>query len=139
MRKVFTTDWISARKKGHLIRAAMEGTAYALKHNLEAAEEAGAKVEVLKAMGGAANSHLWTQIKSDVTGKTMEVPSSDTATTLGAALLAGVGVGMYESFEEAVEKTVNKGRVHTPNVEHKEIHEKNYETYRALYEQVKKV
>jgi len=104
---------------------------------LEAAEEAGAKVEVLKAMGGAANSHLWTQIKSDVTGKTMEVPSSDTATTLGAALLAGVGVGMYESFEEAVEKTVNKGRVHTPNVEHKEIHEKNYETYRALYEQLK--
>ena len=71
------------------------------------------------------------------TGKTMEVPSSDTATTLGAALLAGVGVGMYESFEEAVEKTVNKGRVHTPNVEHKEIHEKNYETYRALYEQLK--
>lgn len=44
---------------------------------------------------------------------------------------------MYESFEEAVEKTVNKGRVHTPNVEHKEIHEKNYETYRALYEQLK--
>ena len=126
-----------SKKKGHLIRAAMEGTAYALKHNLEAAEEAGAKVEVLKAMGGAANSHLWTQIKSDVTGKTMEVPSSDTATTLGAALLAGVGVGMYESFEEAVEKTVNKGRVHTPNVEHKEIHEKNYETYRALYEQLK--
>ena len=94
-------------------------------------------MEVLKAMGGAANSHLWTQIKSDVTGKTMEVPSSDTATTLGAALLAGVGVGMYESFEEAVEKNVNKGRVHTPNVEHKEIHEKNYETYRALYEQLK--
>jgi len=56
-----------SKKKGHLIRAAMEGTAYALKHNLEAAEEAGAKVEVLKAMGGAANSHLWTQIKSDVT------------------------------------------------------------------------
>ena len=126
-----------SKKKGHLIRAAMEGTAYALKHNLEAAEEAGAKVEVLKAMGGAANSHLWTQIKSDVTGKTMEVPSSDTATTLGAALLAGVGVGMYESFEEAVEKTVNKGRVHTPNVEHKEIYEKNYEIYRALYEQLK--
>ncbi len=63
-----------SKKKGHLIRAAMEGTAYALKHNLEAAEEAGAKVEVLKAMGGAANSHLWTQIKSDVTGKPWKSP-----------------------------------------------------------------
>ena len=38
---------------------------------------------------------------------------------------------------KALKKTVNKGRVHTPNVEHKEIHEKNYETYRALYEQLK--
>ena len=45
------------KTKGHLIRAAMEGTAYALRHNLEVAEEAGAKAEVLKAMGGAANSH----------------------------------------------------------------------------------
>lgn len=52
MRKVFTTDYGFQQEKGHLIRAAMEGTAYALKHNLEAAEEAGAKVEVLKAMGG---------------------------------------------------------------------------------------
>ena len=126
-----------AKTKGHMVRACMEGVALSLKHNLEVAKEAGADVEVLRAMGGSANSLLWTQIKSDVTGKTMEVPSSDTATTLGAALLAGVGVGMYESFEEAVEKTVNKGRVHTPNVEHKEIHEKNYETYRALYEQLK--
>ena len=126
-----------SKTKGHMVRACMEGVALSLKHNLEVAKEAGADVEVLRAMGGSANSLLWTQIKSDVTGKTMEVPSSDTATTLGAALLAGVGVGMYESFEEAVEKTVNKGRVHTPNVEHKEIHEKNYETYRALYEQLK--
>ena len=88
----------------------MEGTAYALRHNLEVAEEAGAKAEVLKAMGGAANSKLWTQIKADVTGKRIEVPSSDTATTLGAALLAGVGVGVYESFEEAVEQTVGWGQ-----------------------------
>ena len=44
------------------------------------------------AMGGSANSLLWTQIKSDITGKPIVVPSSDTATTLGAAILAGVGV-----------------------------------------------
>lgn len=79
-----------SKTKGHFIRAAMEGTAYALKHNLDVAEEAGAKVEVLRAMGGSANSLLWTQIKSDITGKPIVVPSSDTATTLGAVILAGV-------------------------------------------------
>ncbi len=63
-----------SKTKGHFIRAAMEGTAYALKHNLDVAEEAGAKVEVLRAMGGSANSLLWTQIKSDVTGKPWKSP-----------------------------------------------------------------
>ena len=85
-----------AKTKGHMVRACMEGVALSLKHNLEVAREAGADVEVLRAMGGSSNSLLWTQIKSDITGKPIVVPSSDTATTLGAAILAGVGVGMYQ-------------------------------------------
>ena len=98
------------------------------------AEEAGAKAEVLRAMGGSANSLLWTQIKADVTGKEIVVPASDTATTLGAAILAGVGVGFYESYEEAVALTVKETRRHIPNPENKEVYEKNYETYLKLYE-----
>ena len=67
-----------SKTKGHLIRAAMEGVAYSLKHNLDIGEKTGAKVEELLAMGGSANSLLWTQIKCDVTGKPITVPSSDT-------------------------------------------------------------
>ena len=55
---------------------------------------------VLNAMGGAANSILWTQIKADVTGRLL-MSASDTATTLGAAILAGVGTGLYKSFKDA--------------------------------------
>lgn len=77
------------------------------------------------------------QIKSDITGKVLEVPFSDTATTLGAALLAGVGVGMYESFEDAVAQTVRITRRYEPNMENHEIYKKNYETYLALYENLK--
>ncbi len=125
------------KTKGHFIRAAMEGVAYSLHHNLEFAREAGAEAEVLRAMGGSANSLLWTQIKSDITGKPIVVPSSDTATTLGAAILAGVGVGMYGSFEEAVELTVKEKRRHEPNPEHRETYERNYQIYLELYEQLK--
>jgi len=125
------------KTKGHFIRAAMEGVAYSLHHNLEIAREAGAEAEVLRAMGGSANSLLWTQIKSDITGKPIVVPSSDTATTLGAAILAGVGVGMYGSFEEAVELTVKEKRRHEPNPEHREAYERNYQIYLELYEQLK--
>lgn len=123
-----------SKTKGHMLRACMEGVAFSLRHNLEIAGEAGAEAQVLRAMGGSANSLLWTQIKSDVTGKPIVVPSSDTATTLGAAILAGVGVGFYESYEEAVRLTVHETRKHFPNPEVKEIYDKNYKTYLKLYD-----
>ncbi|MGO5051706.1 xylulokinase [Lachnospiraceae bacterium LCP25S3_G4] len=125
-----------SKTKGHMIRAAMEGVAFALRHNLEVGEKQGAHVEELLAMGGSANSLLWTQIKSDVTGKPITVPSSDTATTLGAVILAGVGIGMYQSFEEAVELTVKKTRHHQPNMDNHQKYEKNYEIYLELYEKL---
>ena len=122
-----------AKTKGHMVRACMEGVALSLRHNLEVAEAAGANAEVLRAMGGSANSLLWTQIKSDITGKPIVVPASDTATTLGAALLAGVGVGLYKDYDEAVSITVKETRRHEPNPKNKEVYDKTYETYLELY------
>lgn len=128
-----------SKTKGHMIRAAMEGVAYSLKHNLDIAEGIGAEVDELLAMGGSANSLLWTQIKSDITGKPIAVPSSDTATTLGAAILAGVGTGIYDSFEDAVSQTVKITRRHEPDMEKHEKYKANYKTYLALYENLKEL
>ena len=122
-----------AKTKGHMVRACMEGVAFSLRHNLEVAREAGAEADVLRAMGGSANSLLWTQIKSDITGKTIIVPASDTATTLGAALLAGVGVGFYKDYEEAVSLTVKETRRHEPDPKNKAVYDKTFETYIELY------
>ena len=122
-----------AKTKGHMVRACMEGVALSLRHNLEIAEEAGAKVEVLRAMGGSANSHLWTQIKADITGKPIVVPASDTATTLGAALLAGVGTGLYKDYDEAVTLTVKETRHHEPDSDNKTVYDQTYQTYLDLY------
>ncbi|MBR1524969.1 MAG: xylulokinase [Lachnospiraceae bacterium] len=126
-----------SKTKGHFVRACMEGVAFALRHNLEVAAAAGAGVDELKAMGGSANSLLWTQIKADVTGKKIVVPASDTATTLGAAILAGVGVGIYESCAGAVDQTVHTTRTHEPNPENKEVYDKAYNIYLEIYEQLK--
>ena len=128
-----------AKTKGHMVRACMEGVALSLRHNLEVASAAGAEVKVLRAMGGSANSLLWTQIKADVTGKTVVVPASDTATTLGAAILAGVGVGFYRDYEEAVSLTVKETRRHEPDPSKKEVYDKTYRTYRELYESLKHI
>lgn len=128
-----------SKTKGHMIRACMEGVAYSLKHNLDIAEKAGAHVKELLAVGGSANSALWMQIKSDITGKPLAVPFSDTATTLGAALLAGVGVGMYKDFEDAAAQTVKITRRYEPDLNKQEVYEKNYETYLSLYENLKEL
>lgn len=128
-----------SKTKAHMTRAVMEGVAYSLKHNLDVAESAGAKAGTLRAMGGSANSLVWTQIKADITGKKIEVPSSDTATTLGAALLAGVGIGMYRDFNEAVSGTIAIKRHHEVNESNKEKYCEGYETYLELYASLKKM
>ncbi len=121
-----------SKTRAHMIRACFEGVAFSLKHNLHVAHEAGADVQVMYATGGAANSMLWTQIKADVTGKEVYVPSSDASATMGAAMLSGIGVGIYSDFEEAVSKFVRIVRKHTP-AEQKKEYEKNYSIYLDLY------
>ena len=123
--------------RGQIIRACMEGVAYALRHNLETAEAAGARAETLRAMGGSANSRVWTQIKADVTGRGIEVPGSDTATTLGAAILAGVGTGVWQSFEDAARETVTVRKTYEPDPDNRTVYDRGYETYRQLYEHTK--
>ncbi len=125
------------KTRAHMIRAVMEGCAFALQHNLKTAAETGVTVNELVAMGGAANSRLWTQIKADVTGKVINVPTSDTATTLGAAILAGIGTGLYKNFEQAVEDTIIITRTHEPDMKAHAIYKQNYEIYIELYEKLK--
>lgn len=125
------------KTRAHMIRAIMEGVGFSLLHNLETASEVGAVVKELNSVGGAANSRVWTQIKADITGKIIHVPFSDHATALGAALLAGVGVGIYKDFDEAVSKTVHITRTHYPNQMNNQIYKGYYEIYLELYEKLK--
>lgn len=125
------------KTRAHLIRAMMEGVGYSLLHNLKTAEEVGAVVKELNSVGGAANSRVWTQMKADITGKKINVPYSDHATTLGAAILAGVGAGVYQNFEEGVEKTIKIQRTHEPDMANHQIYQDYYHLYLELYEKLK--
>lgn len=125
------------KTKAHMTRAVMEGVAFSLEHNIRTARETGVEIGVLNAMGGSANSALWTQIKSDVTGLPIQVPASDTATTLGAAILAGKGVGLYSSYKEAVEKTIQIKKRYEPNSNNHEVYQRSMELYLELYKDLK--
>jgi xylulokinase len=87
--------------RGHLIRAILEGVAFALRDGLDALTEAGASVEVLSATGRGARSALWCQILASVLARPVEVAADVHGSCYGAALLAGVGAGLIDPQELA--------------------------------------
>lgn len=114
-------------------RATMEGVAYSLQHNLNCAKQAGAEIGELRATGGSAGSEIWCQIKADVTGIRLLVPSSEASAVTGAAILAGLGVGMFASEEQAVSTFVHTSRSHTPDLRANALYQEGFSIYRKLY------
>ena len=90
----------------------------------------------LISVGGAANSRVWLN-QSGYYGKTIHVPLSDQATTLGAALLAGVGVGVYPNFTDAVEKTVQIKEPITLFLKTTPFTDRFYQLYLELYQKLR--
>lgn len=74
--------------RGDLYRAALEATAFGVRHNLETMREAGASIDRVIAVGGGTQGSLWTQIVSDVTGLAQVIPTHTVGASLGAAFLA---------------------------------------------------
>ena len=79
--------------RGHVFRALLEATAFAVRQNLEAMHEAGATIASLRSGGGGASCALWPQIVSDVTGLPQDVRGGSDRAGVGAALLAAMAVG----------------------------------------------
>ncbi|MEV0715032.1 FGGY-family carbohydrate kinase [Asanoa sp. NPDC050611] len=82
--------------RGDLYRAALEATAFGVRHNVEALQAAGSTVSRVVAVGGGAQGRLWTQIVSDVTGLPQEVPAQTVGASLGAAYFAAAAVAPVE-------------------------------------------
>lgn len=126
-------------KTPHFYRALMEGVAYEMKYNLECLEHSGIAVDGLRAVGGGAKSDLWLQIKADIMGRRIETLHVDEAGTLGTAILAGVALGVYPSYTEAVRNLVRVKKIYDPDIRNRNIYEENYGKYKRLYQASKDV
>ena len=124
----------ASHTRGDLARAVMEGVAFSLRDSLEIFKELGAPVERIRLGGGGAKSKLWRQIQADVYGHPVEVLAADEGAAFGAAILAGVGGGEWNTVNEACERTVRVVETVDPNRgAATEALERNYEVYRRLY------
>ncbi|KQX46640.1 FGGY-family carbohydrate kinase [Paenibacillus sp. Root444D2] len=98
--------WIgltTRHSRGDMFKAILEGNAYQMEWLRQEAEKVGREpINKLIVVGGGAKNKHWLQIKADVSGIELQHPNLPEATLLGAALMAGVGSGVYTSFEEAI-------------------------------------
>jgi xylulokinase len=85
----------------HVVRAVMEGVVFAMRQGLELILELGAPVKQLVASGGAVRHPLWLQLQADIYNRPVYRTGVLEAAALGAALLAGVGTGIYADIEQA--------------------------------------
>jgi xylulokinase len=114
--------------RGHLYRALLEATAYAVRHTLEVFDAADAAPRRVVAVGGGAAGDLWLQIMSDVTGIPQEVPAVTVGAAYGDALLAAQSAGLA-SLETVWARTVREVRPR-----HEPLYDELYAAYRALHE-----
>ena len=119
---------------GDLALAVMEGVAFSVRLAFTALEtSAGGVVETVNIGGGGARSDLWCQIRADVLGKTLQRAAVADAGTLGAVILAGLGVGEMVSLEDAIQRLVRFDRSFEPDTARRGYYDDRYGKYLALY------
>ncbi len=123
--------------RGHMARAIMEGVAFALRQTLEVCLSLTPPIESLICSGGALESDVWRGILVDVLGMSLIPSAIQEQTTVGSALLAGIGMGLYDTFESAVNSLPAKRTVVTPNMDNHHRYNTLYEQYRGLYPTLK--
>jgi xylulokinase len=129
-----------AHTRAHLMRAVLEGSAYALRDILEAMSGSGLEPRRLTIVGGGAKGPVWRQIKADVTRLPVRIPESVETTAAGAAVLAAVGAGLYPSCAEAADHFVAfRSEEHEPEPEAAAAYEEGYALYRDVYAAAKPV
>jgi xylulokinase len=124
-------------KKGHFIRAIMEAVTCMVNRNLESLKNFQIEVNEIRALGGGSASELWNQMKADMTGiPYVTIHSSEVACT-GAAILAGLGKGVFRSIEEGCERLVKMNKKYVPDLSLYKQYQQVYQKYIRLYEQLK--
>jgi xylulokinase len=123
--------------KAALVRAILEGTAFALCHNVEVARRAGIQVSEMRSVGGGTRSSLWNQIKADVLGMPVQLPQAPVGAAFGAAVLAGLGLGLYPDFGGALRDMVRLETRYEPNMENHLKYRDIFRVYRNLYEHLR--
>jgi xylulokinase len=120
----------------HVARAVLEGCAYALRDIVDRLEALGLGHGEMRIVGGGARDDLWASIKADVLGRPVRRVLTDEATAVGAAMVAGVGVGLFADFSAASVAVQLDPNPIEPDAAAQRQYAESYGRYRAAFDAV---
>jgi len=125
--------------KDHFTRAILEGVAYSLKDCLELLKYVNLPIEEIRVTGGGSKSHLWRQILSNVFNTEIKTVSSADSAPYGAALLAGVGCGIFKNVKEACNEAIKITSNIEPAKPDVKLYNSFYQIFRDMYPTLKRL
>lgn len=116
--------------RAEMARAVYEGIAFSIRDCYEVFRARGLAFDTARIIGGGARSAVWRQIVADMLNVRVELPNSSDA-SFGAALIAGVGAGVFDSVQEAVARTVKPVASHVPDTRAVAIYDQLFPIYQS--------
>ncbi len=129
----------ASHNRSHVVRAIMEGVAFSLKDTLQIFAEMKVPVTEIRLGGGGARSSVWRQIQADIYEHEVEIIAADEGAAYGAALLAGVGGGLWKDVDSACGSSVKVEKKVAANPANAPVLRERYAAFRRLYPALKNV
>ena len=126
-------------KREDMTLAVFEGVTFALRDSLEVARSLGIKIEKTMICGGGAKSPLWKRLVANILNVEVDVPVSEEGPGFGAAILAAVGCGEYESVEKAAKSIIKIKEKIKPEADLVVKYEEKYQKFKRIYPALKDV
>jgi xylulokinase len=120
-----------------LIRSLIEGVTFGMRDALEIMRAMGIEAREVRASGGGARSAFWRQMQADIYSAPLVVTNASEGPAYGAALLAGVGIGVWASVEEACKRSIKQTQKIAPKAKGAALYERYYGVYTKLYPDLK--
>ncbi len=125
--------------KEDISRAILDSNNYDLRLNMDKLKEAGIPMEEIRTIGGGAKSERWLQLRANVLGKRVCTLKVSEAVSLGAAILAGVGINIFTSPQQGARRWVKTDRAFEPDLKQHSQYRERYQNYLKIYPALKEL
>lgn len=125
--------------KKHFAKAVMEGITFSLQESLEIFRSQGKEIESIVSIGGGAKNPVWLQMQADIFNARVLTLTSEQGPAMGAAILAAVGSGWFESIEECSQTFISTASIYEPNPEAVIRYQELFTVYQNVYGKTKEI